>query len=285
MAEFYSAVTTDSGISLAADLFIGEQIVFTKLVTGSGAYQDDDLLRVNLQKATELREPKQEFCFNSVTKETDSCILLKTLLSNVELTEGYRMTEIGVYAKRKGDEGDGILYSLSVAKEADYFPRYNGMAAVEIIEEYYITVSDAAKISIETVKGAVVLLEDFERFKEEMRNKVDALQNRIGNLGDPFIQMTETTYISPAKRSGGSLYGFITGKRRLIIDPLDRYVAGIENPTVERTLYGIESTERTSLEEDESPYVGMMNNIVHIEDGQETERQPEMIYAVNKGTR
>ena len=133
MAEFYPAVTTDLGITLAADLLVGEQMVFTKLVAGSGIYTEDETVRTNLQKAEALREPRQEFAFSSIKKETDACVLLKTLLSNISLTEGYRMTEIGVYAKRIGEEGDGILYSLSVAKEADYFPRYNGMAAVEII--------------------------------------------------------------------------------------------------------------------------------------------------------
>lgn len=192
MAEFYPAVTTNAGIELVTDLLVGEQIVFTKLVTGNGIYEECDCERTNLQKITELRSPKQEFGFSDITRETDSCILLKTLLSNVELTEGYRMTEIGVYAKKQGEEGDGILYSLSVAKEADYFPRYNGLAAVEIIEEYYITVSDAAEVVIQTEKGSVVLLEDLEKFKEEIQSQIDNvvnkkitdLQNQIGILSE-----------------------------------------------------------------------------------------------------
>ena len=36
MAEFYEAVTTDAGLALSADLLTGEQMVFTKLVTGCG---------------------------------------------------------------------------------------------------------------------------------------------------------------------------------------------------------------------------------------------------------
>ena len=190
MAEFYASVTTDAGIALAADLLVGEKIIFTKLVTGSGIYEADEITRTSLQKVTELKTPQQEFGFSSITKETDSCVLLKSLLTNVELTEGYRMTEIGIYAKKQEDEESEILYSLSVAKEADYFPKYNGIAAIEIIEDYYITVSDVAEVSIQTAKGAAVLLEDFEKFREEMRKKVEFavnqkmvdLQKQIGNL-------------------------------------------------------------------------------------------------------
>jgi len=185
LAEFYSAVTTNAGIALVADLLVGEELEFTKLVTGSGTYTDGEVDRAQLQKAASLREPQQEFGFSSIEKETDNCVLLKSLLTNAGLTEGYRMTEIGVYARKPGEEGDGILYSVSVAKEADYFPRYNGFVAVEIIEEYYITVSDAAEVTVST-KGAAVLREDFEKFKEEVYNalhkKVAELQRQIGNL-------------------------------------------------------------------------------------------------------
>lgn len=192
MADFYPAVTTNAGIKLVTDLLEGEQIIFTKLVVGAGTYEEGECERTNLQKMTELRNRKQEYGFSNITRVTESCILLKTLLSNVELTEGYRMTEIGVYAKKQGEDGDGILYSLSVAKEADYFPGYNGFAAIEIIEEYYITISDAAEVMIQTGNGSVVLLEDLEKFKKEMQDQIDNvvnknianLQDQIGNLSD-----------------------------------------------------------------------------------------------------
>lgn len=363
MAEYYSAVTTNQGIALSADLLVGERLVFTKLVAGSGIYSEDDLVRTNLQKATTLREPKQEFGFSSVAKVTDSCVLLKSLLSNVDLTEGYRMTEIGVYAKRQDEEGDGILYSLSVAKEADYFPCYNGLAAVEIIEEYYLTVSDTADVMIQAGSGASVLTEDFERFKEELYEKIksfptvrvgtkdkldqknlilletladtnkimrilerdandekhvyefavsfdkakereklqsedtlsvlmgkikkileDIKENCFEGSDDFFVQMAEESYIPPSRRTQGSLYGLITKQRGLQVEFFDRYVSGMENPSNQNTLYGVEATERTVLEKDEGDYRAILSNIVHIEEGQGIERIPGMLYATNKTT-
>lgn len=188
MAEFYAAVTTDAGLALSADLLTGEQIVFTKLVTGSGAYDEHAMTRPMLQKVLQIKEPRQQFEFSRIEKATDNCILLKTLMSNASLTEGYRMTEIGIYAKKKGEEGEGILYSISVAKEADFFPRYNGLAAVEIIEEYYITVSDAAYVSLQTNSSAAVLKEDLEKLKAEIQaelnQRIEDLQRQIGNLSN-----------------------------------------------------------------------------------------------------
>lgn len=192
MASFNSAVTTDQGLALVADMIAGEQLVFTKLVTGSGIYTEEEQERTSLQKATAIKEQRQEFGFSNISKVTDTCVLLKTLISNVNLTDGYRMTEIGVYAKKTGEEGDGILYSLSVAKEADYIPHYNGFVAVEIIEEYYITVSDTAEVAIQLGSGASVLIEDFEKFKIEIKNYIDLkireaigdVQGKIGNLSE-----------------------------------------------------------------------------------------------------
>lgn len=112
----------------------------------------------------------------------------------------------------------------------------------------------------------------------------DLKANCFIDADDSFVQMTELTYKSPSERTEGSLYGLITNKRGLIIEYFDRYVPGIEEPTVERTIYGIETQERTAAEEDESPYVGILSNIVHLEDGQEVERKPFIIYAVEKRT-
>ncbi len=361
MAEFCSAVTTDLGIALSADLLIGEKIEFTKLVCGNGFYSDDDMSRTSLQKAEELRSPIQEFGFSTIIKVTDSCVCLKALISNEQMTEGYRMTEIGIYARKYGEEGDGILYSIAVAMEADFFPRYNGMVAVEILEEYYITVSDAAEVTIESGRGACMLVEDFEEYKKQLQeqlkalprvkvgpkekldrkdtilfeiqkdtNKVirilerdaedqlweyvfasvfekpkertplepgDSIDTLFGKIAKyledlrpgaykdghpPFVQMTEETYIPVSERIEGHIYGLITDKRGLIVEQFDRYIPGEEDPPVEKTLYGIETDKRTTAEEDPNPYVGIYSNVIHLDDGQEVERKPGMIYSVRK---
>lgn len=286
MAEFYAAVTTDAGLALAADLLTGEQMVFTKLVTGSGVYDEQDMTRQRLQEAWHIKEPRQQFEFSRIEKVTDNCILLKTLISNAKLTEGYRMTEIGVYAKKQGDEGDGILYSISVAREPDFLPCYNGLAAVEIIEEYYLTVSNAAEVSLQAGSGAAVLAEDLEKLRKELeerlKKQIEELQHKIDSAEKPFVQMTEETYIPPEKRSKGSLYGLITDKRGLKINFYDRYISGREDPAVEKTLYGVEKAEQTVQELDDTPYVGIYSNIVCIKEGDSVERKEGMLYIVEK---
>ncbi len=104
---------------------------------------------------------------------------------------------------------------------------------------------------------------------------------------DPFVLMTEATYKPPAKRTKGSLYGLITKIRGLIVIQFDRYIQGLEEPRVERTMYGVEITARADVEESPYSYAGVLNCIVFL-DGSEDEayvREPEKLYAVVKESR
>ncbi len=102
---------------------------------------------------------------------------------------------------------------------------------------------------------------------------------------DPFTLMTEATYRPPSERTKGCGYGLVTDKRGLKIIFFDRYITGMEDPAVNRTLYGIEKTERTGLEADNHPYKAVFSNVVYLQEGQETEREEGKIYATVKSTR
>lgn len=134
MAEFYAAVTTDAGLALSADLLVGEQIVFTKLVAGSGVYDEQEMTRSVLQKACQIKEPRQQFEFNRIEKETDNCILLKTLMSNVSLTEGYRMTEIGIYAKSRERRETGSCIPFPLQKSRTFFRVIMGLQLWKLLK-------------------------------------------------------------------------------------------------------------------------------------------------------
>lgn len=102
---------------------------------------------------------------------------------------------------------------------------------------------------------------------------------------DPFTLMTEATYIPPSERTKGCGYGLVTDKRGVKIIFFDRYITGSEDPTVNRTLYGIAKTERTELEADNHPYKAVFSNVVYLQEGQEVEREEGKIYATIKSTR
>lgn len=122
-------------------------------------------------------------------------------------------------------------------------------------------------------------------FGKIMRYLKDLKPNCFTDADDPFVLMRETTYKPPSERTKGCAYGLITSQRGLMIVAFDRYLTGLEEPTQERTLYGVASTEHTNLEIDHRPYKAIFNNVEYLQEGQEIERQPGMVYAVIKETR
>ena len=68
MADFNNAIMTTGGAALLAATTAGTaRLKFTKLVTGSGSYTDQEKTRGSLQARTSLKAQKQEFPFSSIT--------------------------------------------------------------------------------------------------------------------------------------------------------------------------------------------------------------------------
>ena len=105
MNVWSNVVITDKGLSLLAKLTQGNSLIITKAVAGTG-FVDPDLLG----QQTEVSEPKQELKFlNAYYPKLGECAL-PVLLTNEGLTEGYKVTQIGLFAMDK-DEGE-ILYLI-----------------------------------------------------------------------------------------------------------------------------------------------------------------------------
>lgn len=109
----------------------------------------------------------------------------------------------------------------------------------------------------------------------------DLKPNVFKEADDPFVPMTLTTYIPIERRTKGSLYGMETTERGLVITTVNRYVIGTENPTVERTIYMREGTDRTSGEYADVPHKMILYNLEPA--AEETTREPLKLYIEEKG--
>lgn len=163
MARFENAVLTDEGANLiAASMAEGFTIEFVKMVIGNGEYEDTEKSKEALRERTSLKALKQEFGFSSVLATRQRAVVLKAVIRNDNLSEGYRMTEIGIIAKKQGDTGtDGILYSVAVAAEADYLP--DNAYPISYTQEYYTRVSNAEMVAINIEMGEYALAEDIQK--------------------------------------------------------------------------------------------------------------------------
>ncbi len=207
---FHSAVITNAGIQLLLKAQAGEaKIEFTKLKTGNGSYAEEEKEASVLQEMTDLKSVKNSYCFSDVKIHSDHCVKVTSLITNYDsvarktlISEGYYINEIGLYAKEKDvKNGEEVLYSIAVTsgENGDFMPPYNGLSPVEIIQEYYATVSNSAEVVIQGNAGAAALAEDLW----EADAKIESLEQAVDEIQRKTDQFTEKEagYLSGAASS------------------------------------------------------------------------------------
>lgn len=170
---------TSAGKALLAKAQAGQTAIYiTKAMTGSGTYSGGE----NLEGMTALKNPKQTFPIQSKTITAQNTLLLKIAITNKredsELHEGYEIKEFGIFAQDKNGGGE-ILYSIATASTSDYMPAYNGVIPSVINMSYYLEVSNAANVTINSA-GAIALQEDLEALEERV-TRIE--QNRVKLFG------------------------------------------------------------------------------------------------------
>lgn len=176
MARFNDAYLTDAGADLIAQSITdGVKIDFVRMEIGDGEYTEEEKSKDVLRKRTSLKNKRQESSFNSVEKAKDSAVKLKAAIDNRNVTNGYRMTEIGIFAKASGDTAsDGVLYSIAVATEADYMPPES--TPITYIQEFYTKVGNAENVEITVSTGVYALAEDLAELEEPTYTESEALE-------------------------------------------------------------------------------------------------------------
>lgn len=147
---FREAVLTTKGIALLAKAQAGEcTINLTKAAAGNGSYSEGEAL----MSRTTLKAQKQEFKLAAVTRQNNTNVYVKIVMSNKQdtgnLQNGYYMKEVGIFANDP-DEGE-ILYALAVAvtDQWDYMPAYNDLLPSVITVNFLTEVANADTVTIE----------------------------------------------------------------------------------------------------------------------------------------
>ena len=123
------------------------KIQFTRIGFGTGEYDSDSAI----VGQTELKDERQSVSINALTSQGINTVVCSALLSNKELKKGYRINEIGLFAKDSSKTNSKeIMYAICIAEEgyADYLPEYNGFAPVKVHQSFYIEVADSSDTTI-----------------------------------------------------------------------------------------------------------------------------------------
>lgn len=175
----YKKVLTAKGAELHAKCLAGtsSSIEFTRFQLGNGSYTGSEST-ATLQAMTALKSAKNTFPVTRAEVVNSATCKLTLNASNLEVTEGFYVTEVGVFAK--GSDNVEVLYSITVAdpEHPDWMPAYNNVAPGSLRYIDYMSVGNADSITIQVSPGGLVSIEDFE----DLEVRVSALEEASAGM-------------------------------------------------------------------------------------------------------
>ena len=174
MSEFRQLIITNNGQSLMAKMMTGKASVkFTKVAASSTTYTDSQI-----PSLTSLSNIKQQVAVSKITRKNNVAVQVEAALENSNLTTGYYMQSIGLYANDP-DLGE-ILYAVAGASNAAYMPPYNGITVSGAYLKLVTTVSNASSVSLNVDQAAVATVGDIQ----SLQSQITDIQSFIGYSDD-----------------------------------------------------------------------------------------------------
>lgn len=215
MAEFSKLVITGKGQALISKVLTGsEGITFTKISTSDTVYELDQL-----EGKVELEGIKQTSKISKVTRSNDVSVMVEAAFTNTELTEGYYMRTLGLYAVDP-DEGE-ILYALTVETSGNCFmPPYNGLTVSGAYIKLVTSIGNADNVSLEVDQAAVATLGNIEELEEkiaDLKGFIGYTDEDIFGVEVDFENMTFTRLAGAVNRKPGADFDDVKcfgGRRR-----------------------------------------------------------------------
>lgn len=199
MPQLYEkAVITDGGAALLSKAQAGKiKMEFTRAVIGSGEYSFEEKKLESLGKRTTLKAQQNSYLLSGIEVMPDHIVKVTALVTNqdpvnntVLVNEGYYINEIGLYAKEQGSSEEMLFCIITAAEKGDYMPAYNGSSPAQIIQDFFITISNTASVEVDVQNGAVALASDVRDIRKTLETKQDCFVSRIDLSGSAYDQST-----------------------------------------------------------------------------------------------
>lgn len=154
-------VITSKGQELMSRLIAGTTTATFTKIAGS----DHDYSGVSLEALTELEDVKQNVLVSKVTRTGLTLVEVLAALDNHNLTEGYYVKALGLYAK-DGD-GEEMLYAVSIETVApDYLPPFSGKTISSITYRLITKVDNSEQVTLEVNPGAFPTIEQVDNIQK-----------------------------------------------------------------------------------------------------------------------
>lgn len=168
MAEFNNLITTTKGQALFANAIANQKAIkFTKFSTSEDRYQSNQI-----QTLEQLENIKQTVEISRITKINETQVEIETIIQNTNLTEGYTINTIALYAKLDEENSEEQLYGVaSVIEEGkgSYLPAFNNITIAGMNFKINVNVSSTDMINFTVDLATPVTQKDFIAFLNNTR--------------------------------------------------------------------------------------------------------------------
>ncbi len=173
MAVFSKLVTTENGRTLIARMLSGgEKVVFTKVCSSDREYELEEL-----ENLEELAEIRQTSSVSKVSRTNDISVKVEAVFTNTELTEGYYMKTVALYAR--GGEGEEVLYAAAVETSGSCFmPAFGGITVSGAYIQLVTTVSNTENVTLEVDNSVFATIGNIM----ELQEQIDGMNELLGNV-------------------------------------------------------------------------------------------------------
>lgn len=172
MARFNTPVITNAGINIINRAINGENLEFSSIKIGDGAYTGSEDLRT----FTELVGYKNTFNISAASVD-GNVLKINATVSNENVNVGYQIKEVGIYGKVGNQE---TLIAIATAINPDFLADRTS-APVTIIMEFYLTVDRASEINFtySIPSGVYVDVRTFDTGLKNIENKINQKLKKV----------------------------------------------------------------------------------------------------------
>lgn len=218
MAEFSKLIITNYGQELLAKMIAGTgNIDFTKISSSSTVYTESQLAAL-----TALSNIKQTSLVSKVTRTNNVAIKVESAFSNADLTTGYYMRTLGLYAIDP-DRGE-ILYAVTIETSGNcYMPPYNGVTVTGAYLQLITTVGNASSVSLEVDPGAYATIGDIQELELEIADLKAFVGYTDGDIYGVEVDFTNRKFtrlagaVNKTPGDGFNAVNAFGGRKRCII--------------------------------------------------------------------
>lgn len=162
MSQFSRLIITKAGQEMVSGVMTGSALRFTKIAVSAAKYEISAL-----EALTELSDVRQTALISHTEKSDENVVTVEAALTNEQITEGYYMRAIGLFAENA--RGEEILYAVTVEQSGNcYMPPFNGITVSGAVVKLLVAVENADNITLETNSAAVASVLDVKRMEDAL---------------------------------------------------------------------------------------------------------------------